>query len=528
MLGDAPLREAWYRQGWYSTRTCIDAFRDGAARHSQMPVVFITEHAETTSTVAEIHRQAVAVAAGLQRLGVAPGDAVAVQLTNRLECAVAYEAVLLCGAVLVPIVHIYGPREVGFILAQSTARVLITAAALRSTSNLERLGKYARTSVLSHIVLVDAESGAGYLGWATLAAPSGDYAEPSPLADDVCLLLYTSGTTSAPKGVQHSHNSLLAEQTTAVDLLAGWPGDVQLVSFPPGHIAGVGSLLRPLMSGSRAVFVDGWDPARAADIVARHRVTSTAGTPFHLEGLLALGDAGAKLSSLREFLVGAATVTEEQGRRAAAAGITTFRCYGLTEHPTVTSGRPEDPAAARLGTDGTPLRGSSVRILGPDGTPVPTGQEGEVVVAGPDQFIGYRDPALNAAAFTPDGWFRTGDLGHLDTDGRLTITDRIKDVIIRAGETISSSQVEDVLNAHPAVREGAAVAAPDPRYGDVVAAVVVLHPGAHLDLDEVRRHFAASGLATQKTPERVVIVESLPRTPLGKVRKADLRASHFS
>jgi len=433
----APLRDKWYRQGWYSTRTCIDALRDGAARHGQSPVVFVTEHAETTSTVAEIHRQAMAVAAGLQRLGVAAGDAVAVQLTNRLECAIAYEAVLLCGAVLVPIIHIYGPHEVGFILAQSAAKVLITAAAFRSTSNLDRLEDYARTAALSHIVLVGAESGQGYLGWSTRAAPSGDYAEASPSADDVCLLLYTSGTTSAPKGVRHSHNSLLAEQATVADLIAGRPGDVQLVSFPPGHIAGVGSLLRPLMSGSRAVFVDGWDPARAADIVARHRVTSTAGTPFHLEGLLALGDTAEKLASLREFLVGAATVTDEQGRRAAAAGITTYRCYGLTEHPTVTGGHPEDPDAARLGTDGTPMRGSSVRILGPDGAPVPTGQDGEVVVAGPDQFIGYHAVDASVAgvidkfwgdaiaagsadvtdlwtAAAEQGWFDLGPAGALD------------------------------------------------------------------------------------------------------------------
>ncbi|CQD18777.1 AMP-dependent synthetase and ligase [Mycobacterium europaeum] len=523
----APLRDKWYRQGWYSTRTCIDALHDGAARHGESPVVFVTGQTETRSSVADIHGQALAVAAGLQRLGVACGDAVAVQLTNRLECAVAYEAVLLCGAVLVPIIHIYGPHEVGFILAESVAKVLIMAATSRSTSNLDRLDDYARIATLQHTVLVGAESGQGYLGWSALPARSAGYAEPSPSADDVCLLLYTSGTTSAPKGVRHSHNSLLAEQATVADLIAGRPGDVQLVSFPPGHIAGVGSLLRPLISGSHVVFVDSWEPARAADVVARYRVTSTAGTPFHLEGLLDLGNTAKKLASLREFLVGAATLTDEQGRRAADAGITTYRCYGLTEHPTVTGGHPEDPDTTRLGTDGTPMRGSSVRILGPDGTPVPCGQDGEVVVAGPDQFIGYHDPVLNAAAFTPDGWFRTGDLGHLDAEGRLTITDRIKDVIIRAGETISSGQVEDVLNAHPWVREGAVVAAPDPRYGDVVAAVVVLEPGARLDLDEVRRHFAASGLAKQKTPERLVIVESLPRTALGKVRKADLRATHF-
>ena len=153
--------------------------------------------------------------------------------------------------------------------------------------------------------------------------------------------------------------------------------------------------------------------------------------------------------------------------------------------------------------------------------------DGEVVIQGPEQFLGYRDAALNAVAFTADGWFRTGDLGHVDEAGRLTITDRIKDVIVRGGETISSGQVEEVLNSHPAVAEGAALAAPDPRHGEVVAAVVVLKPGAALDIDSLLKHFAAAGLAKQKTPERLVIVDALPRTALGKVRKAELRRTHF-
>jgi non-ribosomal peptide synthetase component E (peptide arylation enzyme) len=155
------------------------------------------------------------------------------------------------------------------------------------------------------------------------------------------------------------------------------------------------------------------------------------------------------------------------------------------------------------------------------------GADGEVVIQGPEQFVGYRDAALNADAFTADGWFRTGDLGHVDPVGRLTITDRIKDVIVRGGETISSGQVEDVLNDHPAVAEGTAVAAPDARLGEVVAAVVVLKPGAALDIETLREHFAAAGLAKQKTPERLVFVDELPRTALGKVRKAELRHTHF-
>jgi acyl-CoA synthetase (AMP-forming)/AMP-acid ligase II len=281
------------------------------------------------------------------------------------------------------------------------------------------------------------------------------------------------------------------------------------------------------MSGTRTVFLDGWNPARAVQLGHDYGVTSTAGAPIHLQDLLDLGATGVPLPALREFLVGAAPVSEELGRRAAAAGIATFRSYGATEHPTVTGEHAGEPEWARLATDGKPLPGSSVRILTSDGIEAPVGADGEVVVQGPEQFVGYRDAALNADAFTADGWFRTGDLGHVDPVGRLTITDRIKDVIVRGGETISSGQVEDVLNKHPAVAEATAVAAPDARLGEVVAAVVVLKPGAALDIETLREHFAAAGLAKQKTPERLVFVDELPRTALGKVRKAELRRMHF-
>lgn len=479
-------------------------------------------------TVDDVHRTAKAVAAGLQGMGIGPGDAVAVQLTHRLECAVAYQAVLLCGAVLVPIVHIYGPAEVGFILSESRAKLLIIPARFRTTSHVDRAAVYSALPELDRIAVVgSAGPGRGYLAWADLAADPDSYLVPSLRSDDVCALLYTSGTVSAPKGVQHSHNSLLAEQATLPVLLAGDRDAVQLVTFPPGHIAGLNSVLRPLVSGARSVFLDHWDADLAAEVIARYSVTATSGAPYHLNGLLQVEDVAAKLATLREFLTGAAPVTEELGRRAAAAGVTAYRCYGLTEHPTVTGAHADDPLGARMGTDGAPMPGCAVRILGPDGDDQPAGADGEVVIQGPDQFVGYRDPVLNVGAFTDDGWYRTGDLGRLDEDGRLTITDRIKDVIIRGGETISPGQIEDVLQAHPAIAEAAAIAAPDSRYGEVVAAVVVLTPGAELNLALLQSHFAASGLARQKTPERLAIVASLPRTALGKVRKAELRKAHF-
>jgi acyl-CoA synthetase (AMP-forming)/AMP-acid ligase II len=524
-----PLRAEWYREGWFSGRTLPDTLEAGAIEYGSMPVTFVSGEHVSRATVSEIHQQALNVATALQHRGVRAGDAVAVQLTNRVECAVAYQAVLLCGAVLVPIVHIYGVTEVGFILAESRAKALIMLGQLNTTSYLDRLPQLSTIETLAHVIVVDAQLDNRYESWSSLSslAESGDaYQRPVVAADDVCLLLYTSGTTSAPKGVQHTHNTVLAEQQTLPALLHASPDDVSLVTFPPGHIAGVGSILRPLLSGIRTVYMDSWDPARAADVIHTFGITSTAGAPVHLQGLLDRAE-HTKLSTLREFLVGAAPVTEELGRRAAAAGISTFRSYGSTEHPTVTGEHRGEPQWARLGTDGKTLPGSSVRIIGPTGEELPTGSDGEVVTRGPEQFVGYRDPELNDGAFTVDGWFRTGDLGQLDADGRLTITDRIKDVIIRGGETISSNQVEDVLNAHPSVAEGAAVAAPDPRYGDVVGAVVALRPGAALDLDDLRAHFASSGLARQKTPERLAIVDALPRTALGKIRKAELRKQHF-
>lgn len=207
----------------------------------------------------------------------------------------------MCGAVLVPIVHIYGMAEVAFVLDQSAAKVLIMPERHGSIVYSKRLQDLSRIDSLQHVVMLDAESGEGYLAWSQLDTSAARYRRPAVAADDICLLLYTSGTASAPKGVQHTHNTVLAEQRTMPALLAGKPDDVSLVTFPPGHIAGVGSMLRPLLSGARTVFMDGWDPAQAVEVVHRFGVTCTAGTPFHLAGILDLGDTGDKLQVCGSF-----------------------------------------------------------------------------------------------------------------------------------------------------------------------------------------------------------------------------------
>src|ERR1700712_5467180 len=261
----APLRDEWYRQGWFTEATCVDALESGAVENADTPVTLVIGHDTYSPTIDAIRDGAMAMAASRQSLGVGAGDAVAVQLTNRPECAVAYQAILLCGAVLVPIPHIYGINETRFVLAEAAAKVLIMPDRWRSVSYRERVPDLAEIATMRDIVLLDAEPAPGFVTWSELGGSADDYVRPAVAADEVCLLMYTSGTTSAPKGVQHSHNTLLAEHRTMPALLAGGPDDVLLVTFPPGHIAGVGSILRPLLSGSRTVFMDGWDAPAAVD-----------------------------------------------------------------------------------------------------------------------------------------------------------------------------------------------------------------------------------------------------------------------
>lgn len=280
------------------------------------------------------------------------------------------------------------------------------------------------------------------------------------------------------------------------------------------------------MLGTPTVIMQAWDAALAAELIDRHAVTSCGGAPVQLSGLLDRhANGAAALGTLREFLTGAAPVPPSLIRRADAAGFTAFRSYGSSEHPTVTTGTIADPLERRAGTDGRLLAGNQVRLVDAAGRDVPDGREGEILTRGPELFTGYTDPALNAAAFLPGGWYRTGDVGRIDADGYLTVTDRLKDIIIRGGENISSKEVEDLLITHPAVADVAVIPVPDPALGERVCAVVVARPGFTFDVDQARAHFAAAGAARQKTPEVVVLADELPRTPSGKVRKDVLRAA---
>jgi acyl-CoA synthetase (AMP-forming)/AMP-acid ligase II len=494
----------WREQGLHRGITLAALLAEGAARYGDTPLTFFSRMRPAIWALRELHEEGERIASALHERGLAAGDALAVQLPNWPETAIAYYAAARLGLLLVPIVSIYGPAEVGHILRRSEAKAYVAAAEFRrrrAADDVPRLGE----TQLEHVIVVG-EPQAGYDAWDDLRpgapppAPPGDSTAPA-------VLLYTSGTTAEPKGVIHSHDTLIAELTRSPTPPPDTPGTVSLQPFPAGHTAGLVALLGPAVHGHPTIVMDAWDADDAAALIEEHGVTAMAGTPIFLSSLL---DVGGDISTLRHATTGGAGVPPALVERADAQGWRVCRCYGATEGPSVTATEPTDPLRLRAYTDGRPIGGAQIRIV-----------DGEVAVLSPESFVAYDDARANADAFTDDGWFLTGDIGALDADGCLTITDRKKDIIIRGGENISSKEVEDVLARHPAILEAAVVAAPDDVYGERVCAFVVTT--AAITLDDIRAHFERAGVARQKTPERLELVEELPRTPAGKVKKPDLR-----
>jgi acyl-CoA synthetase (AMP-forming)/AMP-acid ligase II len=329
------------------------------------------------------------------------------------------------------------------------------------------------------------------------------------------LIAFTSGTTSAPKGVVHSHRSLVCEARQLSGQIRSI-GDNQLTATPVGHFIGMlAALLIPVLNGGSVHLIDNWDPAEVLALMDRDGLTLGGGPPYFVTSLLDHPDCTpAHRARIKTLGLGGSTVPAAVTRRLSDLGIIVFRSYGSSEHPSITGSTLDAPEDKRLLTDGNPMPGVEIRLAA----------DGEILSRGPDLCLGYTDDALTAAAFDDDGWYHTGDIGVLDADGYLTITDRKADVIIRGGENISAVEVEEVLLGMPGIAEAVVVAAPDAGLGERVAAVLRLKPGHALPTaDDVRAHFAGQGVARQKWPEILLEVSDYPRTASGKVQKRLVR-----
>jgi cyclohexanecarboxylate-CoA ligase len=423
-------------------------------------------------------RDAIAGLAGtLRAAGIGPGDVVTWQSPNRPEVALAYRACWRLGAVAAPIHHQLGTAET------RELRQWLGAAYLLDLDDLPRRG----------------------------SAVPAIWDEPEARA----AILFTSGSSGTPKGVVHTQATLAYKATVMVAVHGLLASDVVLMPAPCAHISGLlNGITLPGIAGARTVFVARWNAEAALDLIEREGVTFMVGPPAFFVSLIdAPGFTAERVRSLRLVSCGGAGVSEAFVRRARAAlGARVKRTYGSTEAPTVATSHASDDESHDATHDG---RAAGVAELRVD-------TSGELWVRGPEVCVGYLDDAQTRAAFDGDGWYRTGDLATIDDAGWLTIVGRRHDVIIRGGENIAAAEVEGVLEAHPAVRAAAVVGVTDERFGERVGAFVVTD-GSPFDLDACRAWFERQGVARFKTPERVIVVESLPLLASGKPDKQQLR-----
>jgi acyl-CoA synthetase (AMP-forming)/AMP-acid ligase II len=434
------------------------------------------------------------------------------------------------GAVQNPIIHLYRDREVGFAIRQTDARFLVIPGLWRGF-DYPALAERVTNGLANPPAVLVGDDG----------LPEGDPASLPPVSSRSSVLsetdapirwiYYTSGSTADPKGVCHTDQSLIAGGwglASAVDMT---PGDVGLVAFPFAHIGGADYLVTVMVLGFPAVLVEAFSAPDVLPLLRRHGVTMVGGsTAFYIAFLTEQRAHPGQpiLPTLRLMSGGGAPkppelhfeVQRELGGRGIVHG------YGMTEVPMITSGSPHDSDEQLANTDGKPVVGADVRIVKLDGTLAGPDEEGEIRVKGPMVFRGYTDPGLTTDAFDRDGYFRTGDLGRMRSDGHVTLTGRLKDVIVRKGENISAKEIEDILYTHPKVEDVAVIGLPDAERGERVCAVV--QPASRTEADpltfeEMATYCKDAGLMVQKVPEQLELRADMPRAATGKIVKTKLR-----
>ena len=486
----------------------------------------------TGISFARIVAEAVEVAAGPASLGLESGDTFSFQLPNWREAVAINLAAALLGLRINPITPIYRGAELRMILADSGSRLIFAPTLYRSNDYAAMLRELrGELPSLEHVVTVRGEAAEG-LGYEALRASGRDKPIqnwPSVAPASPKMLLYTSGTTGRAKGAVHSHLSMMAYARSSADYWRLDASDMMLMPSPVTHVTGYTfGMELPFICGTKAVLMERWDAAQAVDLIDRLGVTCSVGaTPFLKELIDEAQRLASRLPSLRLFACGGAAASAALIRRVPVATerCHAFRIYGATEAPMVTKGV-IDPARPDVAgeTDGLVID-YEVKVVDTEGRTISDGSPGELLVKGPSLFTGYTDPRETAHALDEEGYFRTGDIG-IYRDGAVTITGRLKDIIIRGGENISPAEIEAALERHPAISEAAVVAMPHPRLGEGVCAFLrpAVGKAEQPALSAIVSFLDAAGLARQKFPERVLYLDDFPRTPSGKIRKDLLRA----
>lgn len=524
--------EHYRAAGLWPDRLLNDYFDDAVARQPDKAALV---DPRGRLSYGELRDQACQAALAFLDLGVRKGDVVTVQLPNWNEFVVAMLALERIGAVIHPVAPIFRQRELRamFRLAQPVAAVV--AAQFRGFDYPSMYTELrTETPSLRNLIVVDGAAGSAGIPWARFLARGAalephrsllDWLRPSP--DEISQLIFTSGTTGEPKGVQHTANTLLSAAGALISGQRLASQDVFHMASTFGHQMGflAGARL-PLQVGATAIYQDLWDAAEFVRLIERERITFTGGaTPFLADTLRAPNLASADTSSLRLFFCAGAPIPASlAGEAGRLLSCHLTPAWGMSEVGIVTAVLPGDPPEKIASSDGRAIPGAEVTILDAEGMPLPTGEEGDLYARGAFTFAGYvQGRRFTEQFFKPGGWFSTGDRARMDRDGYIRITGRSKDIIIRGGENVPVVEIESVLLRHPKVRTVALVAAPHERLGEIGCACVIPEDGETPTLDDLCAFLAAQQVTRQFWPERLELMTEFPMTPSGKVQKFQLR-----
>ncbi|MBS0368526.1 MAG: cyclohexanecarboxylate-CoA ligase [Proteobacteria bacterium] len=520
----APRMEPMKAAGLWRDET-VDVYLQRALRDCPDKAAVVAYAAERGApqrfSYRELDARVDRIARGLVRLGVGRQDVVSFQLPNCWEFIALSLACVRIGAVANPLMPIFRQHELNFMLGFGESKVFVVPKLFRGF-DYEAM---ARSLTGSRQLVVIGGDGPDSFDALLLRDDTPPLQGPGLEPDDVLLLMYTSGTTGEPKGVMHTSNTLFSNLHAYIERMELGPDDIVLGASPMAHLTGYGYLaMLPIILNSTTVLQDIWDARRALQIVRNEGVTfSMASTPFVADLCNAVDAGDSTTPAFNKFCCAGAPIPPVLIERAQALlGMRLCSAWGMTENGAVTVTEPARALEMSGISDGRPLPGMELKVVDANGQSLPAGECGSLLVRGASLFGGYlKRPQLNSVS--ADGWFDTGDVATIDADGYIRITGRTKDVVIRGGENIPVVEIENLLYKHPAIAAVAIVGYPDKRLGERVCAFVSVKPGAHFDFAEMTAYLERQQMARQYFPERLEIVEDLPRTPSGKLQKFKLR-----
>jgi acyl-CoA synthetase (AMP-forming)/AMP-acid ligase II len=502
------------------TMTTIRTLIDGHAAERGNDVFLIAPEIEAEVTWTELRDQARELGARFEAMGIDRGEKVAVLLDNGRATTVLFLAIMYAGRVVVPLNAVSGDSQLEYVLDHCDARLLFASEtyAKRMAPAIGRIDRDVR------VVLTSQDDGPD---WSGFDAPGSTSESPAPEPEDDALLIYTSGTTGRPKGVLHTHSSVIAGARNTVLAHALSREDRALCVLPLYHInAEIVTVVAPLLSGGSVVMPHRFSARAFWDLVARYRCTWFSVVPTIIAYLLEPAETtGPKVRGQPEFAQlrfgrSASSALPPSSHRAfeQAFGVVLVETMGLSETAAQILSNPLPPFETKYGSPGIPY-GNEARVVGEDGRTLAAGEIGEILIRGDNVMKEYyKNPEATAKELTADGWLHTGDLGYCDEDGFFFITGRLKELIIKGGENIAPREIDDILFRHPAVLEAAAFGVPDDSYGQDVMACVVAKEGVDCSPRELRE-FCIEHLGPFKAPREVCMVRWLPKGPSGKVQR---------